>query len=77
MSERVTRAWRLYESGVSYNNRLTPNQYRIVETNTEFFAGNQWIHLPDTPAMRRLPKPVFRTCKKIIFSTMALVDNVV
>ncbi len=60
-----TLAWKLYEQGRDYNNRLTPNQYNLVETNTEFFAGNQWLHLPDTPAMRGLPKPIFNILKRI------------
>ena len=60
-----TLAWKLYEAGQSYNNRLIPNQYSVVETNTEFFAGNQWLHLPDTPAMRGLPKPTFNILKRI------------
>ena len=58
-------AWKLYEEGRSYNNRLVPNQYALVETNTEFFAGNQWLHLPDTPAMRSLPKPTFNILKRV------------
>lgn len=65
MTDHITRAWRLYESGVSYNRRLTPDQYQTVETNTEFFNGNQWIHLPDTPAMRRLPKPTFNILERV------------
>ncbi len=60
-----TLAWKLYEQGRDYNNRLTPNQYQLVETNTEFFAGNQWLHLPDTPAMRGLPKPTFNILKRV------------
>ena len=51
--ENVTRAWRLYERGVNYNRSLTPDQYELVNTNTEFFAGNQWLHLPNTPADRK------------------------
>ncbi len=58
-------AWRLYEEGRRYNTRLTPNQYDLVETNTEFFVGNQWLHLPDTPAMRGLPKPTFNILKRV------------
>ena len=46
-----TRAWELYEKGRQYNNSLVPNQYRLVNTNIEFFAGNQWINVPMTPAM--------------------------
>ena len=60
-----TKAWELYERGVSYNNSLVPNQYRVVDTNTEFFIGNQWINLPQTPAMRELPKPVFNILKRV------------
>lgn len=61
----MTRAWQLYERGRTYNNRLVPNQYNLVETNTEFFAGNQWIHLPQTPAMRSLPQPTFNILKRV------------
>ena len=57
--------WKLYEAGRAYNNRLVPNQYSLVETNTEFLAGNQWLHLPDTPAMRDLPKPTFNILKRV------------
>ena len=60
-----TRAWELYELGRNYNERLTPNQYNLVETNTEFFIGNQWLRLPNTPAMRGLPKPVFNILKRV------------
>ena len=59
------RAWKLFEEGRRYNASLTPNQYDLVETNTEFFIGNQWLHLPDTPAMRGLPKPTFNILKRI------------
>ena len=65
MENNTTQAWRLYEEGRDYNSRLTPNQYAVVETNTEFFAGNQWLHLPDTPAMRNLPHPVFNIIKRV------------
>lgn len=61
----ITEAWKLYELGRDYNNRLTPNQYNVVNTNTEFFIGNQWLHLPDTPAMRGLPKPTFNILKRV------------
>ena len=60
-----TRVWELYERGRDYNCRLTPNQYDLVRTNTEFFIGNQWLHLPDTPAMRALPKPTFNILKRV------------
>ncbi len=63
--ERVTRAWERYERGRAYNNRLVPNQYDLVNTNIEFFAGNQWLHLEDSPAMRALPKPTFNIIKRV------------
>lgn len=62
---KITRAWQYYEQGRAYNNRLVPNQYNLVNTNIEFFAGNQWVHLPQTPAMQKLPKPVFNIIKRI------------
>ena len=58
-------AWKLYEEGRRYNNTLVPNQYSLVETNTEFFIGNQWLNLPNTPAMRGLPKPTFNIIKRV------------
>ena len=65
MNNTTPRAWELYEQGRAYNDRLEPNQYALVNTNIAFFAGDQWIHMPDTPAMRRLPKPVFNIIKRV------------
>lgn len=59
------KAWQLYEEGRNYNESLTPNQYNLVETNTEFFIGNQWLHLPNTPAMQGLSKPTFNILKRV------------
>ena len=61
----VTKVWERYERGRSYNNRLSPNQYNLVNTNIEFFAGNQWLHLAQTPAMQKLPKPTFNIIKRV------------
>lgn len=61
----ITKAWQLYEQGKLYNSRLTPNQYNLVETNTEFFAGNQWLNLSRTAASADLQKPVFNILKRI------------
>ena len=61
----MNKAWLRYERGRSYNNRLVPNQYNLVNTNIEFFAGNQWLHLAQTPAMQRLPKPTFNIIKRV------------
>ena len=63
--DKRTWVWKLYEEGRNYNQSLTPSQYNVVETNTEFFIGNQWIHLPNTAAMRGLPKPVFNILKRV------------
>lgn len=63
--EKITKAWVRYERGRDYNNRLKPNQYKLVNTNIEFFAGNQWVHLEQTPAMQKLPKPVFNIIKRV------------
>ena len=61
----ITQAWRYYENGRTYNNSLTPSQYATVNTNIEFFIGNQWRNLPKTRAMACLPKPVFNIIKRI------------
>lgn len=66
-----TRAWLLYEEGKRYNNDLVPNQYNLVNSNVEFFAGNQWLHLPTSRAMASLPKPVFNIIKRIVSAFVA------
>lgn len=60
-----TKAWEYYEQGRAYNRSLTPDLYRTVNTNIEFFAGNQWLHIPESSAMSRLPRPVFNIIKRI------------
>lgn len=57
-----TQDWQLYENGVLYNQRLTPNYYETVDANEDFFAGNQWRNLPDSD----MPKPVFNVIKRVI-----------
>jgi len=57
--------WDYYERGRQYNNQLVPNQYNLVNTNIEFFAGNQWLHINETPAMQRLAKPTFNIIKRV------------
>ena len=66
-----TRAWLLYEEGKRYNDSLIPNQYNLVNSNVEFFAGNQWLHLPTSRAMASLPKPVFNIIKRIVSAFVA------
>jgi len=65
MKEKMTLAWQRYEAGRSYNDRLVPSQYDLVNTNIEFFAGNQWVHLPKSGAMQKLPKPTFNIIKRV------------
>ena len=65
MNEKTTKAWQRYEQGKLYNSRLVPSQYDLVNTNVEFFAGNQWVHLPQTGAMQKLPKPTFNIIKRV------------
>ena len=60
-----TKAWEYYEQGRAYNRSLTPDLYSTVNTNIEFFAGNQWLHIPESSAMSRLPRPVFNIIKRI------------
>lgn len=60
-----TKLWELYEAGRAYNNSLVPNQYHLVNTNIEFFAGNQWLHINETPAMQRLARPTFNIIKRV------------
>ena len=60
-----TLAWRYYEQGRAYNCALRPSLYTTVNTNIEFFTGNQWRNLPSTRAMAALPKPVFNIIKRI------------
>ena len=68
-------AWTYYEAGRQYNNSLVPNQYDVVNTNLEFYAGNQWVHLPQSPAMSRLPKPVFNIIKRIVTLQVAAMTS--
>ena len=51
----MTDVWKYFERGRAYNNSLVPNQYTMVNTNNEFFNGNQWLNMPDNEAVRRLP----------------------
>lgn len=60
-----TLLWQYYQEGRAYNERLDPNQYILCDANTEFYAGNQWTHLPRTAAMSKLPKPVFNITKRV------------
>lgn len=60
-----TKVWELYEKGRSYHQRLSPSHYDVVETNTEFFTGNQWRNLSDRPEVQKLPHPTFNIIKRV------------
>ena len=62
----ITRAWERYERCRRYNSSLTPSQYDLVNTNIQFFSGNQWVNIRETPAMQRLPRPVFNIIKRVV-----------
>lgn len=70
-----TLAWQYYEQGRAYNNRLVPNQYQLVNTNIEFFSGNQWIHMRETPAMRKLARPTFNIIKRVVSLFVASITS--
>ena len=63
--ERLNEIWNRYDLGRRFNNSLSPNQYNLVHTNIEFFNGNQWVNIPQTEAMEKLPKPTFNIIKRI------------
>ena len=52
--------------GERFASNLDPPLRELVRTNTAFYEGRQWEGLPDTPAMRRLPKPVFNITKRVV-----------
>lgn len=51
----------MYLAGKNYNQQLSPNYYETVNTNLDFFAGNQWRNSESTV----LQKPVFNIIKRI------------
>lgn len=65
MDPRCTDTWQLYELGKQYNESLRPSYYNLVNTNIEFFVGNQWKGLSESSAMASLPKPVFNIIKRV------------
>lgn len=63
--KQCTDVWNLYSIGKQYNQALVPDYYTLVDTNTEFFTGNQWKGLKNSSAMAALPKPVFNIIKRV------------
>jgi hypothetical protein len=54
--------WKWYTSGKTYNSRLEPDYYKSVETNIDFYNGNQWKNVRSNGA----PTPVFNIIKRAI-----------
>ena len=61
MSNKV-KEWKWYTSGKAFNSRLEPDYYKAVETNIDFFNGNQWKNVRSNGA----PTPVFNIIKRAI-----------
>ena len=74
-SDTRTRAFSLYEEGRAFNSRLVPDYYTLVDTNAEFFIGNQWLNLPETPETAGMPKPVFNIIKRITSVLVAQITS--
>lgn len=67
-----TKDWDLYCNGKNYNNKLKPNYYSTVDTNLEFYNGNQWRNVQ----ANGMPTPVFNIIKRSInFFVASLTSN--
>lgn len=55
-----TEDWKLFEKGKKFNNSLEPNYYKTVETNLDFYEGNQWRNVKSNG----MPTPVFNIIKR-------------
>ncbi|MEG0133108.1 MAG: hypothetical protein RR851_13195 [Clostridium sp.] len=55
-----TKDWDLYEKGKKFCNTIEPNYFSTVETNLDFFAGNQWRNVKSNG----MPTPVFNIIKR-------------
>lgn len=64
MKKDFTWAWKQYENGKLWNNRLDPPYYDGVTVNWEMFNGNQWINAAGLSA--EFPQPVFNIIKRSI-----------
>ena len=67
MSNKV-KEWKWYTSGKTFNSRLEPDYYKAVETNIDFFNGNQWKNVRSNGA----PTPVFNIIKRAIKFNLSL-----
>lgn len=61
----AARIYHLYQSGVTYNNRLEPNYYDDVDTNYDFFHGLHWKGL-EMDEEDDMPQPVINFIRRFI-----------
>lgn len=67
-----TKAQQRLEAGKSFNQRLDPPYYDMVDTNWEMFKGNQYVN---SNTSNDLPKPVFNIIKRIITFFVAMLTS--
>ena len=60
MNHTTNKAWRQYEAGKEYKNRI--GLYETVRRNERFYRGEQW----QSGEGGDLPKPVFNIVRRII-----------
>lgn len=58
----ITKDWELYNKGKKFCNSLEPDYFKTVETNLDFYAGNQWRNVK----ANGMPTPVFNIIKRSI-----------
>lgn len=65
--------WSWYQSGISYNNRLEPSYYDVVDCNWDFLYGFQWRNADLNP---EYPQPVFNNLQRFAtFFVSAITAN--
>ena len=60
-----------YDEGVLFNNSEQIDLYNKVDTNENFFIGNQWIGVQSNG----LPTPVFNFLKRVVLFSVANVST--
>jgi hypothetical protein len=66
-----TTDWIKYENGLKYNNQLKPPYYPMLDTNVDFFNGNQWRNVEANGT----PTPVFNIIKRAITFWVASITS--
>lgn len=57
-----TREWDLYDKAKKFCNSIEPNYFKTVETNLDFYSGNQWRNVKSNG----MPTPVFNIIKRAL-----------